>query len=122
MRISDWSSDVCSSDLASLFTTAPSSSARSASSTISESQAEVSRNKGTHSHMAGLALRVFQWSAIWFTGNPVAVAVHAVTISWLTAVNWSGAGGARIIARSDEHTSELQSLMRISYAVFCLKK
>src|SRR3546814_2623547 len=30
------------------------------------------------------------------------------------------AGGGR--ARSEEHTSELQSLMRISYAVFCLKK
>src|SRR3546814_8611070 len=30
------------------------------------------------------------------------------------------AGGSR--ARSEEHTSELQSLMRISYAVFCLKK
>src|SRR3546814_4826336 len=28
----------------------------------------------------------------------------------------------RILARSEEHTSELQSLMRISYAVFCLKK
>src|SRR3546814_5205425 len=28
----------------------------------------------------------------------------------------------RIDARSEEHTSELQSLMRISYAVFCLKK
>src|SRR3546814_3673407 len=28
----------------------------------------------------------------------------------------------RITARSEEHTSELQSLMRISYAVFCLKK
>src|SRR3546814_3903274 len=28
----------------------------------------------------------------------------------------------RIAARSEEHTSELQSLMRISYAVFCLKK
>src|SRR3546814_3456609 len=27
----------------------------------------------------------------------------------------------RILARSEEHTSELQSLMRISYAVFCLK-
>src|SRR3546814_4562563 len=27
-----------------------------------------------------------------------------------------------VIPRSDEHTSELQSLMRISYAVFCLKK
>src|SRR3546814_7178975 len=28
----------------------------------------------------------------------------------------------RLLARSEEHTSELQSLMRISYAVFCLKK
>src|SRR3546814_3890027 len=38
-----------------------------------------------------------------------------------------GAGGSRprlpgAPARSEEHTSELQSLMRISYAVFCLKK
>src|SRR3546814_7000235 len=34
-----------------------------------------------------------------------------------------GIGGAsRYFARSEEHTSELQSLMRISYAVFCLKK
>src|SRR3546814_2974068 len=30
--------------------------------------------------------------------------------------------GSRVIGRSEEHTSELQSLMRISYAVFCLKK
>src|SRR3546814_7988090 len=30
--------------------------------------------------------------------------------------------GWRIVERSEEHTSELQSLMRISYAVFCLKK
>src|SRR3546814_1913938 len=29
---------------------------------------------------------------------------------------------ATVISRSEEHTSELQSLMRISYAVFCLKK
>src|SRR3546814_10117966 len=28
----------------------------------------------------------------------------------------------RLVGRSEEHTSELQSLMRISYAVFCLKK
>src|SRR3546814_7301592 len=37
----------------------------------------------------------------------------------------SGAPGANLLrlrARSEEHTSELQSLMRISYAVFCLKK
>src|SRR3546814_5386909 len=31
-------------------------------------------------------------------------------------------GGVSITMRSEEHTSELQSLMRISYAVFCLKK
>src|SRR3546814_5357911 len=31
-------------------------------------------------------------------------------------------GGSRAGRRSEEHTSELQSLMRISYAVFCLKK
>src|SRR3546814_4530248 len=30
--------------------------------------------------------------------------------------------GRRVTQRSEEHTSELQSLMRISYAVFCLKK
>src|SRR3546814_6843250 len=45
---------------------------------------------------------------------------------------WPGGGAARKLAhahahgawveRSEEHTSELQSLMRISYAVFCLKK
>src|SRR3546814_3788582 len=34
---------------------------------------------------------------------------------------WGGRD-ARLRVRSDEHTSELQSLMRISYAVFCLKK
>src|SRR3546814_8706858 len=33
-----------------------------------------------------------------------------------------GAGANRASDRSEEHTSELQSLMRISYAVFCLKK
>src|SRR3546814_6048903 len=35
---------------------------------------------------------------------------------------WEERRGSRASARSDEHTSELQSLMRISYAVFCLKK
>src|SRR3546814_1077368 len=33
-----------------------------------------------------------------------------------------GAGQLALAGRSEEHTSELQSLMRISYAVFCLKK
>src|SRR3546814_3868929 len=34
----------------------------------------------------------------------------------------AGAAGGGVAARSEEHTSEHQSLMRISYAVFCLKK
>src|SRR3546814_7936465 len=37
-------------------------------------------------------------------------------------LNHVGGGGRVHDARSEEHTSELQSLMRISYAVFCLKK
>src|SRR3546814_6916904 len=41
-----------------------------------------------------------------------------VTISIQTGVN----DGETVDIRSEEHTSELQSLMRISYAVFCLKK
>src|SRR3546814_5404941 len=40
---------------------------------------------------------------------------------WLQACSWSHRY-RRISTRSEEHTSELQSLMRISYAVFCLKK
>src|SRR3546814_8080881 len=35
---------------------------------------------------------------------------------------WMSAMAEASSARSEEHTSELQSLMRISYAVFCLKK
>src|SRR3546814_7081542 len=41
-------------------------------------------------------------------------------LDWLVARRLTV--GARYAGRSEEHTSELQSLMRISYAVFCLKK
>src|SRR3546814_9711172 len=62
----------------------------------------------------------------------------AMTGSSTTDPGWTACSGARggggmfsasvasacgaTVARSEEHTSELQSLMRISYAVFCLKK
>src|SRR3546814_20028199 len=39
-----------------------------------------------------------------------------------TEADISGHVHAELVPRSEEHTSELQSLMRISYAVFCLKK
>src|SRR3546814_4193929 len=40
----------------------------------------------------------------------------------LEKLGYSGPGRSDWVQRSEEHTSELQSLMRISYAVFCLKK
>src|SRR3546814_2328374 len=40
----------------------------------------------------------------------------------LTLTDWEEHGADVPLLRSEEHTSELQSLMRISYAVFCLKK
>src|SRR3546814_5062123 len=39
-----------------------------------------------------------------------------------TMMAQQGSIGRQLVDRSEEHTSELQSLMRISYAVFCLKK
>src|SRR3546814_1314655 len=42
--------------------------------------------------------------------------------SWADGRVRSAVGGSWRLSRSEEHTSELQSLMRISYAVFCLKK
>src|SRR3546814_5418643 len=59
------------------------------------------------------------------TIGATACVLHAPTAmaAW-TASGWMTAmpGADRNCARSEEHTSELQSLMRISYAVFCLKK
>src|SRR3546814_10028639 len=43
-------------------------------------------------------------------------ATFSKAASWWRCLNWTAS------IRSEEHTSELQSLMRISYAVFCLKK
>src|SRR3546814_6820520 len=46
----------------------------------------------------------------------------ALGIAACVSLILSGCGGApEVTLRSEEHTSELQSLMRISYAVFCLK-
>src|SRR3546814_7762008 len=65
--------------------------------------------------------------AVWlFSRNDalanVAVIVAAGLVAWTDSA-WPDLAVASVIAvlRSEEHTSELQSLMRISYAVFCLK-
>src|SRR3546814_7277384 len=54
---------------------------------------------------------------------PVIVSVVKLDGAMLAAMGRSASiSDLRLIDRSEEHTSELQSLMRISYAVFCLKK
>src|SRR3546814_10112911 len=47
---------------------------------------------------------------------------ESATVGFAQAVRSDHAYRSSTISRSEEHTSELQSLMRISYAVFCLKK
>src|SRR3546814_2908980 len=96
MRISDWSSDVCSSDLTGL------------EHMIHRRQAEL-----VFLHLIGGNRRgVLEALAI-------AAAKDVEADRELIAAHLRIGG---VLRRSEEHTSELQSLMRISYAVFCLKK
>src|SRR3546814_7324729 len=72
---------------------------------------------------------------MWCVRPDLTTSLHASAFSSKATARWSSAGmrssmRAWVTAmctevgktRSEEHTSELQSLMRISYAVFCLKK
>src|SRR3546814_8226801 len=115
MRISDWSSDVCSSDL-----------------TI--------RPGTTHEALAQLKLAFrsdemcarfpeIQWGVTAGNASQITDGAAALLLVSERAAKRLGLRprarfvGFDVIAdRSEEHTSELQSLMRISYAVFCLKK
>src|SRR3546814_6585712 len=51
-----------------------------------------------------------------------AITLRARVVPTATAAGLTIIDQRRVIVRSEEHTSELQSLMRISYAVFCLKQ
>src|SRR3546814_1212328 len=69
-------------------------------------------------HEANLSepLAMMDWINLW------AMAVNEENAAGGRVVTAPTNGAAGIIPRSEEHTSELQSLMRNSYAVFCLKK
>src|SRR3546814_10554565 len=54
--------------------------------------------------------------------TPIDPIVQLVRMLFKAAEAGDGLDAVLIVTRSEEHTSELQSLMRISYAVFCLKK
>src|SRR3546814_5670930 len=98
MRISAWSSDVCSSDL--------SLNSLDASSSIS------------------LQLPLMQYidppQTYSFTSVGGVFGIGHLNVRSVTLHGPFGSSSRQV--RSEEHTSELQSLMRISYAVFCLKK
>src|SRR3546814_1134602 len=56
------------------------------------------------------------------SSNDVLEASSCSSVSWLCPVSQRIISSTSPFVRSEEHTSELQSLMRISYAGFCLKK
>src|SRR3546814_6049927 len=107
MRISDWSSDVCSSDL----------TPGHVDFTI-----EVERSlrvlDGAVAAFDGVAGVEPQSETVWRQAEKYGVP----RMCYINKLDRTGANFYYCVQRSEEHTSELQSLMRISYAVFCLKK
>src|SRR3546814_1607857 len=96
MRISDWSSDVCSSDLFSVLSGGDENQILRLRNGLTPTGSRAGRRTGV-SRVRGRRRE-----------NPT---IRRTSIALAMAR-----------PRSEEHTSELQSLMRISYAVFCLKK
>src|SRR3546814_6856513 len=117
MRISDWSSDVCSSDLAQLLFVH-----------VVEQTAEVARRQiglerpwrvGIADDDAEIRHVLDQRALV---GHQLAD-IAALTVERdVDATEQLDVQSGRRDDRSEEHTSELQSLMRISYAVFFLQK
>src|SRR3546814_9152685 len=126
MRISDWSSDVCSSDL--VLWEPPWRLPLKVQYTHGEGRKSfpMFRFDGTGRGVAGAHL-----GATGFAGKAGRAQVRSyntdcgtdgVRTHMSNIESLSTQALADIASRSEEHTSELQSLMRISYAVFCLKK
>src|SRR3546814_2404546 len=113
MRISDWSSDVCSSDLSTRRLPPRPFARSSARSTGSRSHRRAKR-RPTAEADARLTRgrRHFPRRGACLSHGPCRASEPASAQDHV---------GDRAL-RSEEHTSQLQSLMRISYAVFCLKK
>src|SRR3546814_2204609 len=120
MRISDWSSDVCSSDR------------------IARANLGCRRQRGFARALIRLLIRprigedqrvnckrlVEQQRArrVAISESDDARDVGCRATKRADCCGDVGAASFKTVVRSEEHTSELQSLMRISYAVFCLKK
>src|SRR3546814_4088039 len=106
MRISDWSSDVCSSDL---------DQRRVLLARGRLVWLDAADGKSLHQHERVAYERGRDHFSDWTdlgTDHVADVSARCLT----------SARSGFFMSRSEEHTSELQSLMRISYAVFCVKK
>src|SRR3546814_7128932 len=114
MRISDWSSDVCSSDLILVQMLQPGvlMPVGKHEKQTSDLDAPAGAQKGHQ--VSGAQVREPLKDHIQV--------MEARMIGQFIERLEDGALRRRHLERSEEHTSELQSLMRISYAVFCLKK
>src|SRR3546814_5085261 len=104
MRISDWSSDVCSSDLGAR----PVLVGKAVAPQCAPTGSPGIRRQCLASALAHPPPSAWTISTL----SPAASTCSACRLRGMISP----------LIRSEEHTSELQSLMRISYAVFCLKK
>src|SRR3546814_4999305 len=124
MRISDWRSDGCSSDLPA----GDGDGERDQAARVQSGAVEDDRQQGGVAEHARLreveTERVLKWSVDQRRKEQRRhVGEHERGQDLVHAEAGLQEGRHRRIGhRSEEHTSELQSLMRISYAVFCLKK
>src|SRR3546814_1401133 len=130
MRISDWSSDVCSSDLTEgvvlsgdhiLPTITPHISGLGSG---ADPLAEFFRSLEKVGALEGVTLTLPAHGHPFpdLTGRAKAIREHHEERLDVLRAAADELGSSTVEERSEEHTSELQSLMRISYAVFCLKK
>src|SRR3546814_4409060 len=130
MRISDWSSDVCSSDLAAAAAQGVHAAARAARPRLEGADPGARLGLCRLRSLERPARQRRRADAGHHRARQQGAAAVARRLGRAACLGLGREPGARLSRtrppcrgrRSEEHTSELQSLMRISYAVFCLKK
>src|SRR3546814_3990819 len=140
MRISDWSSDVCSSDLADYIKGHHWQPTTQVLTYQDLNKLFAALNSGRCNAMTTDKSALVGWKGNapdpskfdilpeTISKEPLAGFVRQDDQQWHTALSWivyalvQAEEFGITSKRSEEHTSELQSLMRNSYAVFCLKK
>src|SRR3546814_6837691 len=113
MRISDWSSDVCSSDLVEF---------QSATTEGTFDSTYLSCDVPFAGGDAGAEAAAFAAGSNNSTGTSTLTGTFINGANEAAVPAYAGLAAINPSFRSEEHTSDIQSLMRISYAVFCLKK